>query len=372
MWAFVNKLSYLRQMRLSVVWARRLALVLALAGATAGAFYWGRSGAPQAVAQLPKPGELPKSVVQSAVPQAPKSDYERRVVAYIYDNVPITREDLGEYLIARFGAERVEFLVNRRIVEIECQKRGIYATDAEVLAQFQEDLKSFGTHMTAKDFELNILKRFNKTLYEWKEDVIRPKLLLAKLARPLVKVEEKEIKDAFDARHGPRVQCRWIVLAKDNKQMFQIWERVSKSEDEFKNFASQQFITQLAAKGGEAPPIHMHFPEPELEREAFALQPGQVSRLMQMKDGSHVILKCDKHVPADATKRLQDERDQITRELAEVKLAQKIPEVFNELKKQANPKIILTNRVHQEELERAALKELGAAPQPKLAAPMGN
>src|SRR3974390_531372 len=37
------------------------------------------------------------------------SDYDKRVVAYIHNNIPITREDLGEYLIARFGAQRVEF-----------------------------------------------------------------------------------------------------------------------------------------------------------------------------------------------------------------------------------------------------------------------
>src|SRR5262249_2812879 len=37
------------------------------------------------------------------VPAAATSDYSQRVVAYIYDNIPVTREDLGEFLIARYG-----------------------------------------------------------------------------------------------------------------------------------------------------------------------------------------------------------------------------------------------------------------------------
>ena len=38
-------------------------------------------------------------------------------MATIYGNIPITREELGEFLISRFGADRLEFLVNRKIVE---------------------------------------------------------------------------------------------------------------------------------------------------------------------------------------------------------------------------------------------------------------
>src|SRR5436190_293541 len=65
---------------------------------------------------------------------ASASDASRRVVAYIYGNVPVTREDLGEYLIARFGVERVDFLVNHKIVNMACQAKGIVITDGEVEA----------------------------------------------------------------------------------------------------------------------------------------------------------------------------------------------------------------------------------------------
>src|SRR5947208_738455 len=45
----------------------------------------------------------------------PPSDYSQRVVAYIHGNIPVTREELGDFLIARYGVSKVEPLVNRRI-----------------------------------------------------------------------------------------------------------------------------------------------------------------------------------------------------------------------------------------------------------------
>src|SRR5687768_6887277 len=92
-----------------------------VAGVAAAAFCWGRQGAtsPAAAQHSARHGEA-----AGAVP-AGHPDYARRVVAFIHGNIPISREELGEYLIARFGAERLEFLVNRRIIELECQKRRI-------------------------------------------------------------------------------------------------------------------------------------------------------------------------------------------------------------------------------------------------------
>src|SRR5262245_22710343 len=44
-----------------------------------------------------------RSVVAQTPAGAPGSDYGQRVVAFVHGNVAITREDLGEYLIARYG-----------------------------------------------------------------------------------------------------------------------------------------------------------------------------------------------------------------------------------------------------------------------------
>jgi len=345
-------------------------LALVMVGATVAAFYWGRMG----VASRVDAQQVPSSVTQGGQPVQPVSDYSRRVVAYIYDNMPISREELGEYLIARFGQERVEFLINRRIVEMACQAKGIYVTDGEVEAQFREDLKGFGPNMNAQEFTNQVLKRFNKTLFEWKEDVIRPKLALAKLCRPMVEVTQQDLTKAFEVRYGPKVQCRMIAFAKGDPHMSDVWSKISQSEEEFAACALKQFIPALASKGGVIPPIHKHFGDPKIEAAAFGMKPGQVTPLMEMPDGTYIVLKCDKHLPNDPTKNFAAVRLELDKEVREVKLAQKIPEYFAELRKQAHPRVLITNQIRQEDLERDVVRNLTTPPNstPRPTGPSGN
>jgi hypothetical protein len=314
---------------------RKLGMIGFLAGVAALAFFWGRHGA---TAQQPGKGHGESS--QSGV----SDDYKRRVVAYIYGNVPITREELGEYLIARLGADRLEFLVNRRIIDMACRAKGITVSDAEVDAQLDEDIKSFGGNITMKDFVNVILKRYNKTLYEWREDVIRPKLALTKVCRHQIQVTEEDIQKAFEAHFGEKIECRMIVLPAelDLRTKTEIWGRVSKSEEEFDKQASQQFMPALAAQGGKIPPIYKHFGDREIEKAAFALtSPGQVTSLLGMPDNTSVILKLVRRIPPDTTVKVNDERPKLHKEMYEYKLSQAIPVVFKGLRDEARPNLLL-------------------------------
>jgi hypothetical protein len=359
-----NLLGWLRSK--PALWRNGL-MLLVMAAATVGAFYWGRLGGTSAEAQQVQ--SRPGPNLQN--PQA-QSDYGQRVVAYIYGNIPITREELGEYLIARFGAQRIEFLINRRLVEMECQAKGIFVTDAEVESQLRDELRSLG-NMSLKDFTVHILNRFNKTLYEWKEDAIRPKLMLAKLCRPMVEVTQQDLRNAYESRYGPKVQCRWIVFAKTDKQYREKWAKISQSEAEFAAHAREQFIQELAHKGGELPPVTMHFGDPRIEKAAFILKPGQVSACIEMEDGTHAVLKCDKHLPADDQKTFESVRLDLDKELKELKLDMKIKEYVTELRKQANPRVLITNQVRQADLVRDVERSLGTSNAAQLpTAPAGN
>src|SRR5438034_729289 len=106
---------------------RRVRFAIGLGGALALGLWLGRGG-PASHAQAAPP--------TSPATDTPPSDYSQRVVAYINGNVPITREELGEYLIARKGLDSVELLVNKRIIELACQQAGVEVSAAEVKAAF--------------------------------------------------------------------------------------------------------------------------------------------------------------------------------------------------------------------------------------------
>lgn len=339
---------------------RNSLLLLVVAATSAAAFCWGRmGGASYLTAQESSSRQSPMEAVSKN-----GRPYDQRVVGYLYDNIPITRAELGDYLIDRFGAERLDFLINRRIVEMACKEKGIYVTDQEVESAFAKDLESF-RGMSAKDFNNHILKKFNKTLFEWKEDVIRPKLALHKLCRPLVTIGDADIQKAFESKYGPKVQCRMIVIQKGDTRRWEIQQRASQSEAAFEELAKKQFIPNLAAQGGSVPPITMHFGDP-IEKKAFSLKEGQVSDLIEMTDGTFVVMKCDAHMPADKTKHYAQEREALFQEIFEVKLGQKIQEHFSELKRLAHPQNLLasqrgsTEEAVQRELQGTSRNHSGA------------
>jgi hypothetical protein len=343
---------------------RKIMMVVCVAGIAVGAFFWGRQVALSQTRASNANTEFDHYV---PVKSPGSSDYRNRVVAYIYGNVPISREELGEFLITRLGEERVEGLVNRRILDMAAQRLKVHVTEAEVQDQLREELKTLGSGISEKDFANQILKRFNKSIYEWKEDVIKPRILLSKMVRPQITVTPLDVQKGFEAKFGPKVKCRMIVLAASDKGHWsQVWDKVSKSEEEFRNAASGQFIQALAAGGGVVPPIHKHFGDANLETEAFRLKKGQVSSVVEMPDGTGVILKCDDHIPADGSARIEDERLALHREIEQFKLNQKIPEFFQLLRREAAPSILLKSQIRQDDLERAVQRELNPrAPEAK-------
>ena len=329
--------NWLNKLQPSPWLTRKLMMLAIVVSVGVAAFLIGRKQSAQATP--------PDSTKFSSMSNADIDQYNRRVVAYVYDNIPVTRAELGEYLIARFGGERLEFLVNRKIVEMECRKYNIFATDEEVELRFRQDLNSFGTPLTPQDFVNNILRRFGKTLYEWKEDVIRPKIMMEKLVRSKVQIVDKDLQEGFEARYGPKVECRMIVLDTKTgiKAITDVWNNASKGRKEFLDEAGKQSIPNLQASGGKVPPIHKHFGDKDLEETAFRLKEGEVSRLITMPDGSYVILYCEKHLLADANVRFENERIKLSKEMFDLRLAQKIPQEFAAIRERAKPRLILVN-----------------------------
>lgn len=336
---------------------RRLLPGLAVVGVAVAAFSWGRAVPPQASAAPPRNTDAPPP---PTAPQA-SSDYSQRAVAYIHGTEMITREDLGEYLIARQGAERLELLVNKRIIDRACRENGIEVSEAEIQAVFAEDLQGMG-NLPPEMFVEKVLKQYHKTLYEWKEDVLRPKIALTKLCQKLdrIHVTEQDLQMAFDAYYGEKVECRMIMWPKAEKGrvLNDIYGKIRDSDKEFEEAARHQASPQLAAQGGKLPPIGRHTTGDEnLEKAVFALHEGDVSEVIESGQWI-VVLKCLRRIPADKTKKLADVRDTLHKEVLAKKTQVEIPKLFRELREQAKPQLFLQHSTHEEDFLRQVREDL--------------
>ena len=272
-----------------------------------------------------------------------------QVLATIQGNINVTRQELGEYLITRYGAEALEMLVNARIIEKECKARGITVTDQEVEAAFMGDLDKM--KLDEKQFISKFLVPNGKTLFEWKEDMLRPKLLMTKLAHEQVKVTEEDLRAAFDAAYGERMKGR-LILWKPNERRFALtqYNQLRDSEEAFDAATRRQFNPGLCAVHGVVPAFARHTTGlDKLEDEAFRLQKGEISALVDLPEGC-AIFKCDKRISAQAGVKLEDKRAELTPRVIERKTEASIPTVFNELRTKANPKLLLKDANQPEDL----------------------
>lgn len=349
----------------------------ALLGMGALGFILGHwSGQPNAVS-----AQQPKEVVPASA-----SDYSQRVVAYIHGNIPITREELGEFLIARHGNSKVELLVNRKIIEHACAQAKVTVTNQEVEASLEEDLKQLAVDRAT--FVKQFLKQYNKTLFEWREDVIKPRILLTKLVESQIKVDEADVQRMFESQYGEKVDCRLIVWPKgEEKIALQMYDEIRKSEAEFDKAARGQAIGSLAATGGRIAPIGRGAAEEDkniVEQIAFKLRPGELSELFQIPGQGTAVLRCEKRVPpaykdeADRKKLYDSVRPQMHKAMFDQKVAKAIPPMFEQLKKAANPTFVLKYGTSDVEVIKATeeelklLKEKPPAPGPLAPLPGAN
>jgi parvulin-like peptidyl-prolyl isomerase len=345
-------------------WIKKSAM--GVLGVAAFGFLAGRFvPAPQAYAGPPD-AKAPATPVTAN----PNGDPNKRIVAYLHGGrVPITREDLGEYLIARMNPEKIELLVNKMIIETACKERGVTVTAAEIDQVFKEDLANI--NVNKQQFIDNVLKKYDKTEYEWREDVIKPRLQLGKLCRLDVKVTDEEIQKEFEAEYGQKCEGRLIVWPKgQGQEKFALmqYEDIRASDDKFDEAARQQSLSTLAATGGRIKPFGRNSgTHPSLEAEAFKLKPGQLSTLVATNEG-YVCFKLDRILPPVENAKFEDYKERLSKVVYEKKVAAEIPKHFKSLRDAAEPVVLFKKRETVEDLEKNTAQLLqtgGSAPAKK-------
>ena len=276
-------------MVLKELFDRRWLRYLGLAGVAATGYVFGLTTDP-VTAQQPNPAAAPMPVP------------DKRIVAYVYGNIPVTRDELGDFLIQRGGHEKLDLLVNKRIIEIEAARLGVGVTAVEVQAALESDIRGLG--ITIDDFTKKVLPRYGKTLYEWTEDVIKPRLLLGKMCHGHVTVNEDDLKKAYENKYGEKRQPRIICWNKtDERVAIRQWDEARKSEADFDKIARAQATPALAAGGGLIAPISK-YPDVEDEtctKELYKLEKvGDLTGLIQTPAGI-MCMKLVAIIPPDTT-----------------------------------------------------------------------
>jgi len=288
---------------------------------------------PRSVPVAPVPDDSPRPVLanRSASSAIPNHMQIPDVVASVNGH-SVTRDDLAVECRIHYGKEVLESMVNKFLILAECRQMGITVTRNEVEDEIVQMAKSFNLPveqwMTLMQQERGIKPE------QYANDIIWPSLALRRLAGEKLRVDQKELTEAFEMEYGAAVKARLIVCTTVEKAQ-KVQALAAAHPEEFGNLAMQYSEDSPSASiKGLVPPIRKHSPCPEIEEAAFGLADGQVSGVIR-STAQYVIMKREGLIPASRITMAQV-APRLEKIIRDRKMRQVATELFQELQKKSH------------------------------------
>ncbi len=293
---------------------------------------WGQNRPAQAVVQDQTARAPANNAAANGLPNgAPQQNMQ---VLAVVNGQQITRQQIANECLRRWGEEVLEGIVNKMLIFDELQRRNIVITEKDINDEIISQGKKFG--MSGEKWVELICTRRNISVDRLKNDFVWRPLALRRLAANDIAVSPQEIQEQMEFEFGEKVQVREIVLENRDKAN-QVLQFVRQNPQEFENMAKTHSVNPNSqALKGLLPPLARHSGNPEMEKIVFAMKPGDISEIISMTEDSFVILKCERIFPATEvpTEQLPAIHEQLIQKMSEAKLADAATNLFKQLQQQ--------------------------------------
>jgi hypothetical protein len=219
-------------------------------------------------------------------------------VAAIVNKQSIPMQRFDEACVKRHGGQILEGEINRKLIEDALKKSGFQVSQEDINAEINRAADYFG--FINKDGSPNIQEWMKHVIAEdgvsmevYIHDAIWPTVALKKLIEGKVQVTDEDLKKGFDSNYGARAEVLAVVLS-NQRTAQSVWEmaRGNNSEEFFGQLANQYSVEPSSKSNfGKVPPLRRFGGQPNLEKAAFELKPGEISGIVEV-GGQYVILKC--------------------------------------------------------------------------------
>lgn len=272
-------------------------------------------------------------------------------VAATVNNHTIGMKELTDECIERHGSEVLEGTINRHLIEQALRKGKLEVTQLDVDAEIARAAVSMGKTNRNGEADIKgwldlITRQQGVTVDVYIRDAVWPSVALKKIVGNGILITEEDLRKGFEANFGPRVRCRAIVLANLRKAQ-EVWEkaRQNPTADNFGQLAEEYSIEPNSRSlRGEVPPIQKFGGQPQLEKEAFSLEPGEISGIVQT-GATYVILFCEGRTTPEKID-FKEVRKEIYNDLLEKKMRIAMARKFEEIKESAEIDNFLAGSIH--------------------------
>lgn len=227
----------------------------------------------------------------------PEASAQMPGIAATVGETRITMRELAEECITRYGAEQLDNEINRKILMQHLKANQLIVEEAELQAEIVRAAETYGYVNSDGEVDIDSWLQANTQgstgVESYVRDVVWPTVALKKLVTTDVEVTQDDLEKGFVANFGPRVEALAIVL-QDERQAHKVWKMASDNGTvEFFGELAHEYSVEPVSKAnyGRVPPIQRHGGRPRLEEEAFNLQPGELSGLIEVGT-NWIILRC--------------------------------------------------------------------------------
>ncbi len=214
----------------------------------------------------------------------------------VVNGQPVTRQQVANECLSRFGEDVLEDIVSKLLVLNECAKKGVTITEQDVNNEIISEAKNFG--MSGDRWLKLISEERDMSIDQIKNGYVWNKLALRRLVVNDIQVSKEELQEQMEFEFGMRVQVRQIVL-NSKQQAEEILTAARANPENFERLAKQHSIDpNTRPVGGLLPPVRRHSGLPAFENVAFGLRVGQISEAVQVAD-KFIVLKCERFIPEE-------------------------------------------------------------------------
>ncbi len=271
-----------------------------------------------------------------------KNELDRAVHVLIpqtYFHASITEEK-----IQKVQKKALDKLIEKKLLIQYAKSLGIRATKGEIDAQELairkrfKDKKSFIAGLQKSNFDYTT---FRKAL---EEDIILNKLYRQKIKTDFTDAQLKEYyeNNLYKFKEPERIKVRIIYIKKDptdankrklaKKEIKEVYEK-AKSGENFADLAAKYSDAMSRIKGGDLGYIHKGMLDSDVDDAVFALNPGEISNIIENDKGYYIALveakEPQKTIPFEKTK------EKLRRELVAKYEEKKRTEILTKLQKNA-------------------------------------
>lgn len=261
-------------------------------------------------------------------------------VAAIVNGQEVTIASVGAECVKRHGEEVLDGEINRKLLTQALRKANKQVTDADLQAEIERAAISFGyirkdNRADVQAWMESITADATTTTELYIRDAVWPSVAMKKLVEDSVTLTNEDLKQGFESAYGSRVEILAIVLS-DQRTAQKVWEmaRDNPTDHFFGELAQQYSVEPVSSSNmGKVPPIRKHSGQPAIEREAFAMKPGDLSGIVVTGD-KYIVMRCQGYT-TPIVQQMEDVRSELVRDLTETKTNVAMNIKFEELKTNA-------------------------------------